>query len=188
MGESSNISAGTVIVGNVTADQDLEVHGRIEGSIKVGGELTVAGSAMLKSDVTAERIIVAGAVAGDVRGREAVVLEAGARVVGDLSAPSVGIRPGALIRGRVEAGGAGGRSTARRAKAPAAAASKSVATPKRSVVRAKKATTRKKAPKPVMPKASGRAKKTTAKKRKAKAPAPVMPARRGRKKAKRRSR
>ncbi len=46
-----------------------------------------------------------GAVAGDVSADEAIVLEPGARVLGDLGAPQIGIRPGAMVRGNVSTGG-----------------------------------------------------------------------------------
>jgi hypothetical protein len=46
--------------------------------------------------------VVRGAVQGDLLGEEAVVLEDGARVVGDVRAPRVAIAQGALMRGEVQ--------------------------------------------------------------------------------------
>jgi hypothetical protein len=74
----------------------------------------------VKSDLAAQSVVVAGAVAGNLRGSERVVLEDGARVVGDVSAPSIGIRLGAKLRGRVATGEAP-TAEARPTRTPAAA-------------------------------------------------------------------
>lgn len=99
--DTSIIAAGTVIRGRISAEGDLEIHGHIEGSVTSGGTVTVGSEGLVKSDIEAQNVFVAGAVAGNLRGLERVVLEDGARVVGDVSAPSIGIRPGAKLRGRV---------------------------------------------------------------------------------------
>ena len=101
---SSIIAAGTVIRGRITATGDLEIHGHVEGSVTSEGTVTVGPEGLVKSDLEAEHLIVARAVAGNLRGSESVVLEDGARVIGDVSAPSIGIRPGAKLRGRVATG------------------------------------------------------------------------------------
>jgi cytoskeletal protein CcmA (bactofilin family) len=181
MSSPSTISSSTVIVGRVTANSDLEVHGRVEGSIDATGDVVITDGARIKSDVSGKSVTVAGAVAGNLAGKDLVVLESGARVVGDISAPSIGIRSGALVRGRVETGAPGPR----KARAAARAQASRAAAPPPKTARAKK-----KAPAPVMPKAGGHAKKkTAAKKTSKKAPAPVVPAiKRSKKTAKRRSR
>src|SRR5687768_4455951 len=101
MAVRSSIGKGTTVRGSVRGDGDLDIDGRVEGSVAVGGDLTIGETALIKSDVSGRRVVVRGAVAGNVSGDESLVLERGARVVGDLSAPSIGIRPGALVRGNV---------------------------------------------------------------------------------------
>src|SRR5271155_863154 len=98
---TSTIGRGTVVRGSVRGDGDLEILGHVEGSVAVSGELSIGEGALIKSDVSGRRVTVHGAVAGNVSATEAIVLEAGARVVGDLGAPQIGIRPGALVRGMV---------------------------------------------------------------------------------------
>src|SRR4051794_27522594 len=97
----STIGRGTFVRGNVSGDGDLEIQGRVEGSVTVTGEILIAEGALIRSDVTGRRVVIHGAVAGNVSAKEAIILEPGARVVGDLGAPQIGIRPGALVRGNV---------------------------------------------------------------------------------------
>ena len=113
MAVRSSIGKGTTVRGNVRGDGDLDIEGRVEGSVAVGGDLTIGETALVKSDVSGRRVVVRGAVAGNVSGDESLVLERGARVVGDLSAPSIGIRPGALVRGNVSTSSSDGAGRAR---------------------------------------------------------------------------
>src|SRR5262245_59551082 len=101
----SSIGRGTIVRGNIRGDGDLDIHGRVEGSVILGGDLLISETALVRSDVTGKRVTVRGAVAGNVSATESLVLEQGARVVGDIGAPQVGIRPGALLRGNVSTEG-----------------------------------------------------------------------------------
>ena len=122
MAVRSSIGKGTTVRGNVRGEGDLDIEGRVEGSVAIDGDLTIGEAALIKSDVSGRRVVVRGAVAGNVSGEESLVLERGARVVGDLSAPSIGIRPGALVRGNVSTmNGAGARPQREAARSEAAA-------------------------------------------------------------------
>jgi cytoskeletal protein CcmA (bactofilin family) len=117
----SIIGRATRIRGRVTGDVDLEVQGFVDGEIAVGGDVTIDAQGMVGASVRGRRVVVRGAVKGDLHGEEAVVLEDGARVVGDVRAPRVAIAPGALVRGFVETGeGAGAPARTSRAQQPAA--------------------------------------------------------------------
>src|ERR1700678_909044 len=125
MESASTIGRGTVVRGSVHGEGDLEILGRVEGSVSVSGEVSIGETALVKSDVSGSRVIVRGAVAGNVSATESILLEAGARVVGDLGAPQIGIRPGALVRGLVSPSGpleasASATATARGRAAPIA--------------------------------------------------------------------
>jgi cytoskeletal protein CcmA (bactofilin family) len=116
---ASIIGRTTRIRGRVSGAVDLEVQGFVDGEIAVGGDVTIDTHGMVGAGVQGKRLVVRGAVKGDLLGSEAVLLEDGARVVGDVRAPRVVIAPGALVRGFVDTGDAG---------APAARASRSTAT------------------------------------------------------------
>ncbi|MFO0760385.1 MAG: polymer-forming cytoskeletal protein [Byssovorax sp.] len=105
MSSASSLSAGSVVRGNIRGEGDLEILGRVEGSIELAGEVLIGETALIKSDVRARRVIVRGAVAGNVSADELIVVEPGARIAGDLGAPQIGIRPGGLVRGHVSTGG-----------------------------------------------------------------------------------
>src|SRR5262245_22495670 len=105
MATLSVIGQTTVVHGSIRGEGDLEILGRVEGSVIVQGEVTIGEGALIKSDVRASRVIVRGAVRGDVSADELLILEGSARVMGDLGAPQVGIRPGGLVKGHVSTAG-----------------------------------------------------------------------------------
>jgi cytoskeletal protein CcmA (bactofilin family) len=100
---------------------DLEVQGFVDGEVSVDGDVTVDANGMVGAGVRGRRLVVRGAVKGDLVGEEAVLLEEGARVVGDVRAPRVAIASGALVRGYVETGGESSAAPARVARPQAAA-------------------------------------------------------------------
>ena len=99
------IGRGVRVRGRVTGDADLTIEGHVEGEVDVTGEVTVETGGLLGASVSARVIVVRGAVRGDLTAGEAVRLEEGARVVGDLRAPRISIAKGALVRGLVQTGG-----------------------------------------------------------------------------------
>jgi cytoskeletal protein CcmA (bactofilin family) len=107
-GTVSVIGRTTRIQGRVSGSVDLEVQGFVAGDIAVDGDVTVDAHGMVGAGVRGRRLVVRGAIKGDLVGEEAVSLEDGARVVGDVRAPRVSIAPGALVRGFVQTGEANG--------------------------------------------------------------------------------
>src|SRR5580658_4368611 len=106
MADVTVIGRGANVVGRITGAVDLAIHGRVEGEVSVEGEVTVEAEGLIAANVTGRRVVIRGAVKGDVTGEEAVRLEEGARVVGDIRAPRVAVTRGALVRGHVQAQGA----------------------------------------------------------------------------------
>ncbi len=121
--DTTVIGRGTHVRARVTGEGDLDIQGRVDGEVSVTGEVTIATGALVAANVSGKRITVHGAVKGDLIAEEAVHLEDGARVVGDIRAARIAIAPGALLKGYVQVGAAAGerRSGTSRAAAKAAA-------------------------------------------------------------------
>lgn len=105
MAENSVIGASTVVSGHVRGAGSLEILGRVEGDIAVTGDVVVGASGRVRGNISAAQLTVAGQVQGQLHGSEAVLLERGAKVVGDIASPRIGIAPGALVRGHVQTDG-----------------------------------------------------------------------------------
>jgi cytoskeletal protein CcmA (bactofilin family) len=105
MAQGSVIGRGTVVRGNVRGSGGLEILGRVDGDVSVEGDVLLGDGAAVRGNITGTQLTISGAVMGDLRGSEAVLVESGARVVGDLLAPRIGIAEGALVRGNVRTEG-----------------------------------------------------------------------------------
>jgi cytoskeletal protein CcmA (bactofilin family) len=105
MKSPSTISTTTVVRGNVSGDGSLEILGRIEGSISMTGQVIVAPNAVVKGNVSATEIQVAGNILGNLTASDLVMINTGARVVGDLAGARIGVAEGALVRGLVRTEG-----------------------------------------------------------------------------------
>ena len=124
------LAAGTHVVGRLSGQEDMRVHGTVEGRIHLAATLFIEPEGIVAADVHAHDIVVAGTVVGNLTATGSVVLASSARVVGDLRTPRLVVAPGAAFRGQVsmdppdedelaDEAGAGRRAESRRAHAAA---------------------------------------------------------------------
>jgi cytoskeletal protein CcmA (bactofilin family) len=88
--------------GELTAEEDVILQGRVEGSIRHARNLIIGTDGSVLGDVYASHLTVEGLVEGDLHCTEAVVVRATAQVRGNIFAPRVGVMEGALFNGRIE--------------------------------------------------------------------------------------
>ncbi len=88
--------------GELTASEDLILHGGVEGSITHAQCLTVGAEGSVKGDIRARVIVIDGTVDGDLYATESVNIRATAKVRGNVFAPSVGILEGAFFEGQID--------------------------------------------------------------------------------------
>jgi cytoskeletal protein CcmA (bactofilin family) len=91
-----------VFKGELSADEDLILQGRVEGSIHHTQSVTVGIDGVVIGDTHARAIVVEGTVEGDLHGVTSVLIAATAKVRGNISAPRVGIMDGANFNGSVD--------------------------------------------------------------------------------------
>ncbi|HET6584579.1 MAG TPA: polymer-forming cytoskeletal protein [Nannocystaceae bacterium] len=99
------VGPGIRISGRVTGEEDLHVEGRIDGAIQLSDTLYVAHGGIVAAEVEAHNVVVSGVVVGNVTARDCVTLHAGAKLVGDITAPRLVIADGAAFKGNVRMGG-----------------------------------------------------------------------------------
>jgi cytoskeletal protein CcmA (bactofilin family) len=91
-----------VFKGELSADEDIILQGRVEGSIHHTQSVTVGIDGVVIGDTHARSIVVEGTVEGDLIGVVSVLIAATATVRGNISAPRVGIMEGANFNGSVD--------------------------------------------------------------------------------------
>jgi cytoskeletal protein CcmA (bactofilin family) len=83
--------------GDLHSDGDLHIEGTVQGDIRVK-HLVVAKDAVVRGDIEAATVRVAGSVVGTMRARE-VMLTATAKMQGDVYHDVLSIEPGAQLEG-----------------------------------------------------------------------------------------
>jgi cytoskeletal protein CcmA (bactofilin family) len=97
------IGASISIVGDVTGGEDLTILGKVEGKIALPKHsVTVGQSGRISADIQAKVVSVAGEVRGNLVASEQIVIRKTATMLGNLTAPRVGLEDGCCFRGSVE--------------------------------------------------------------------------------------
>jgi cytoskeletal protein CcmA (bactofilin family) len=88
--------------GELSAEEDFILQGRIEGSINHTQSVTIGTDGSVVGNIYARVVVVDGSVEGDLHGVESVVVHETGRVVGNIFAPRVGLVDGAVFNGRID--------------------------------------------------------------------------------------
>ncbi len=91
------------ISGHIRANEDLIVHGHVEGSIHLDdGLLMVTREGQVDADVTARVINVEGRIEGNLRATEQIIVRRSGRVRGSISAPRIALDFGCRFSGAID--------------------------------------------------------------------------------------
>lgn len=107
----SFIGPETVVSGDIATDAQLHIDGRIEGDVKCT-QLIQGTQGSIAGNIEADEARLGGTVEGTVVARSLIV-EASARILGDVAYESLSIDAGAQIDGRLARRGALGLDAAR---------------------------------------------------------------------------
>lgn len=97
------IGASTEVHGRIVADESLRIDGKVIGNVEArqGKDVSVAigRTGFVQGDINAFRVLVAGAIEGNIYASERVELHGGAEVRGDVTYGQIGIEYGAKLNG-----------------------------------------------------------------------------------------
>ena len=104
MSTTAHIGTSVFIKGQVIAKEPLTIAGRVEGTVQVEGHpLTIlAGAQVTASSIIAHEVILGGQVNGQVEATGRIIVRETARIEGDLTAPSISVAEGAILKGRIQ--------------------------------------------------------------------------------------
>ena len=101
-GPVSVLGPTLLIKGELSADEDILLRGRVEGSIRHSSKLTIGQEGSVQGDIKAKCIIVDGRVEGDLHATASITINSTAKVEGNMSAPTISLIEGARIKGSIE--------------------------------------------------------------------------------------
>jgi cytoskeletal protein CcmA (bactofilin family) len=105
------IGAKARLTGEIVCEEDLAIHGRVDGKVRGGRKVTIAAGGEVVGEVHAKSAMLAGRLKGLLEATERAELAATAVLEGDVHAPKIVIAEGAVIQGKIDMSG-GGRKAA----------------------------------------------------------------------------
>ena len=94
-----------VFKGELSADEDLFIEGRIEGTIAHHKmNLTIGKQGRVKADIDATSVVIEGQLVGDIRSDGTVTLAKGANVEGNIFCAHIVMEEGARFEGKIDMG------------------------------------------------------------------------------------
>jgi cytoskeletal protein CcmA (bactofilin family) len=110
---ASVVGAASKIAGELVADENVEIHGLVEGGVRARhSRVTLGAEALVKSRVEARSVRVQGTVRGNVTAEDWVEVKPGGVIRGDVRAPRIVLHDGAIVTGRLDMTSAAVRRTA----------------------------------------------------------------------------
>jgi cytoskeletal protein CcmA (bactofilin family) len=104
---TSIIGPGAELVGDLTGSGQLRIEGRVDGTIRMDGEVQVAAGGAVEGRIEADSVVTAGRIDGTIAARDAVRLEDGCQVEADVFSPVLELMEGGMLDGRVDMSGSG---------------------------------------------------------------------------------
>ncbi len=96
---SAYLDAGSKISGKRSFETPARIDGQVDGEINAKDSLTIGESAVVAAQIKADSVIVAGKVSGDIIAVHRIEIRPSAKVLGNITAPTLVINEGALFEG-----------------------------------------------------------------------------------------
>jgi cytoskeletal protein CcmA (bactofilin family) len=105
--EATVISQGVKIEGKLSCSGNIRLDGEVQGDISSQGVVIIGENGKVNGQINADSITIGGKVAGTVRAKDKVVLEAKANLKGDIITKILMMEAGAIFNGNTKMGDSG---------------------------------------------------------------------------------
>ena len=93
------LTAGSKIVGTITADSDYRIDGLIEGELNCSGKVVIGEAGRIKGTVVCANAEILGMMDGKITCHQQLSLRASGKVQGDVITKTLIVEPGAQFNG-----------------------------------------------------------------------------------------
>ena len=98
------LTAGSKIVGNITADSDYRIDGVIEGELNCTGKVVIGEAGKIKGTVICQNAEIMGLMDGKITCHQQLSLRASGKIAGDVHTKTLIVEPGAMFNGTCSMG------------------------------------------------------------------------------------
>lgn len=94
------IGAGVVVNGTLHSDSDITIDGKLTGEIKTRGNVVIGPNALIKADITADSVSVAGQLKGNIDAVGETSIANTGKVQGNIVTNLLSVASGGVFLGR----------------------------------------------------------------------------------------
>ncbi|WP_165041794.1 polymer-forming cytoskeletal protein [Dysgonomonas sp. ZJ709] len=98
-GTHNVLAIGTVIKGDICAEEDFRIDGTIEGDITCKGKIIIGAQSSITGNIECTNIEMMGKVTGNICCTNNIILRASANLNGEIKSQTIEIEPGAIFSG-----------------------------------------------------------------------------------------
>jgi cytoskeletal protein CcmA (bactofilin family) len=100
----NQFGAGTIIQGEVAAEGDIRIDGKIIGNVSTKSKLVIGATGIIEGDVYCQNGYIDGKITGKLQVEELLILSKTAQILGDISIKKLVVEEGARLNGKVSMG------------------------------------------------------------------------------------
>ena len=100
------LTAGSKIVGNISADSDYRIDGLIEGELQCSGKVVIGEAGKIKGTVVCQNAEILGLLDGKISCSQQLSLRSSGKIQGEVHTKTLIVEPGALFNGTCSMGNA----------------------------------------------------------------------------------
>lgn len=100
----NQFGAGTVIQGEVAAEGDIRIDGKVTGNVTTRSKIVIGASGIVEGDIYCQNGYIDGKVVGKIQVEELLILSKTAHISGDISIKKLVVEEGAKLNGKVSMG------------------------------------------------------------------------------------
>ena len=100
------LTAGSKIVGNITADSDYRIDGLVDGDLKCTGKVVIGEAGKVKGTISCQNAEIMGLMEGKIVCSQQLSLRASGKIIGDVQTKTLIVEPGAVFNGTCSMGAA----------------------------------------------------------------------------------
>ena len=101
-GNQTIIGKTVTVKGEILGSEQLVVEGTIEGRITIETTVLIREGGLVKADVDANNINIAGGVVGNIVVKDKIEIVSGGYVLGDIRTPRLIVNDGASVKGTID--------------------------------------------------------------------------------------
>ena len=93
------LTAGSKIVGTITADSDFRIDGLIEGDLNCSGKVVIGEAGRVKGTIVCQNAEILGLLDGKINCHQQLSLRTSGKIHGEVQTKTLIVEPGALFNG-----------------------------------------------------------------------------------------